>query len=198
MTSAFRILGEGQLALTKFLFVTDGRVDLRDFPALLTHILERTHPETDLFVFANLAMDTLDYTGPEVNRGSKGVWLGLGPAVRELPRAFRPSTPPPGKYSRQRRVTVAAVASSAKSSSGYQGFRRASMRIGGVRTRWLRLTRSSAAWRSAAGSKRVKVVHRKFIGEAAARRGSSVSTKSGQPANAGCAASRAAAGASAA
>ena len=97
MTSAFRILGEGQLALTKFLFLTDGRVDLRDFRALLTYVLERTHPETDLFVFANLAMDTLDYTGPEVNRGSKGVWLGLGPAVRELSREFRPATPPPSE-----------------------------------------------------------------------------------------------------
>jgi hypothetical protein len=30
-----------------------------------------------------------------VNRGSKGVWLGLGPAVRELPRAFAPAVPPP-------------------------------------------------------------------------------------------------------
>jgi UbiD family decarboxylase len=97
MASAFRILGEGQLALTKFLFLTDGRIDLRDFPALLTHVLERTHPETDLFVFANLAMDTLDYTGPEVNRGSKGVWMGVGPAVRELPREFRPATPPPSE-----------------------------------------------------------------------------------------------------
>ncbi len=97
MTSAFRILGEGQLALTKFLFLTDGRIDLRDFPALLTHVLERTHPETDLFVFANLAMDTLDYTGPEVNRGSKGVWMGVGPAVRELPREFRPATLPPSE-----------------------------------------------------------------------------------------------------
>jgi UbiD family decarboxylase len=99
MTSAFRILGEGQLALTKFLFLTDRPVDLRDFPALLTHVLERTHPETDLFVFANLAMDTLDYTGPEVNRGSKGVWLGLGDPVRELPREFRPATPPPAEAS---------------------------------------------------------------------------------------------------
>ena len=31
-------------------------------------------------------MDTLDYTGPAVNEGSKGVWLGLGDPVRELPR----------------------------------------------------------------------------------------------------------------
>ncbi len=96
MASAFRILGEGQLSLTKFLFVTDQRVDLKDFPATLTHILERTHPETDLYVFANLAMDTLDYTGPRVNEGSKGVWLGLGDPVRELPRTFTAPEIPQG------------------------------------------------------------------------------------------------------
>jgi UbiD family decarboxylase len=88
MASAFRILGEGQLSLTKFLLVTDRAVDLKDFRATLTHILERTHPETDLYVFSNLSMDTLDYTGPVVNEGSKGVWLGLGDPVRELPRGF--------------------------------------------------------------------------------------------------------------
>jgi UbiD family decarboxylase len=86
MVSAFRILGEGQLALTKFLLLTDRPVDLRDFRATLAHVLARTRPETDLFVFGNLAMDTLDYTGPRVNEGSKGVWLGLGDPVRELPR----------------------------------------------------------------------------------------------------------------
>ena len=53
MTSAFRILGEGQLSLTKFLLVTDQRVDLKDFRATLEHVLARTHPETDLCVFAN-------------------------------------------------------------------------------------------------------------------------------------------------
>jgi UbiD family decarboxylase len=88
MASAFRILGEGQLSLTKFLLVTDRAVDLKDFRATLTHVLERTHPETDLYVFSNLSMDTLDYTGPVVNEGSKGVWLGLGDPVRELPRGF--------------------------------------------------------------------------------------------------------------
>ena len=88
MASAFRILGEGQLSLTKFLLVTDQPVDLKNFPATLEHLLARTNPETDLYVFANLSMDTLDYTGPEVNRGSKGVWLGLGDAVRDLPGEF--------------------------------------------------------------------------------------------------------------
>jgi UbiD family decarboxylase len=88
MGSAFRILGEGQLSLTKFLLVVDRAVDLKDFRATLAHVLERTHSETDLFVFANLAMDTLDYTGPAVNEGSKGVWLGLGEKVRELPGEF--------------------------------------------------------------------------------------------------------------
>jgi UbiD family decarboxylase len=90
MASAFRILGEGQLSLTKFLLLTDRRVDLHDFRATLEHVLARTNPETDLYVFSNLSMDTLDYTGPAVNAGSKGVWLGLGDPVRELPREFRP------------------------------------------------------------------------------------------------------------
>jgi 4-hydroxybenzoate decarboxylase subunit C len=94
IASAFRILGEGQLSLTKFLFVTDTHVDLRNFKATLEHVLARTNTETDLYVFSNLSMDTLDYTGPTVNEGSKGVWLGLGDPVRELRRHFSaPSLP---------------------------------------------------------------------------------------------------------
>ncbi len=93
MASAFRILGEGQLALTKFLLVTDARRDLRDFRGLLSHVLARCRFETDLFLFGNLAMDTLDYTGPKVNEGSKGVLLGLGDAIRALPGEFRGPMP---------------------------------------------------------------------------------------------------------
>ena len=96
MASAFRILGEGQLSLTKFLLVTDQSVDLKDFVATLEHVLARTNPETDLYVFSNLSMDTLDYTGPEVNTGSKGVWLGLGDAVRDLPGEFSAAGLPRG------------------------------------------------------------------------------------------------------
>jgi 3-polyprenyl-4-hydroxybenzoate decarboxylase len=95
MASAFRILGEGQLSLTKFLLVVDRKVDLRDFRAVLTHVLERSHPETDLYDFSNVSMDTLDYNTPRINEGSKGVWLGLGEPVRDLPREFRPNGPLP-------------------------------------------------------------------------------------------------------
>jgi 4-hydroxybenzoate decarboxylase subunit C len=93
LVSAFRILGEGQLSLTKFLILTDTPQDLRDFRSLFEHVLARFRPETDLFVFSNVSFDTLDYTSGTVNRGSKAVMLGLGDAAREPPREFRGDLP---------------------------------------------------------------------------------------------------------
>jgi UbiD family decarboxylase len=93
LVSGFRILGEGQLSLTKFLLLTDEPQDLNDFPRLFEHILARFNPETDLFIFSNVSMDTLDYTSGKVNEGSKAIMLGLGDAVRELPREFRGELP---------------------------------------------------------------------------------------------------------
>lgn len=85
MSSVFRILGEGQLSLSKFLLVTDEPLNLKNFRAVLTHILERVEWQKDLFIFSELSMDSLDYAGPEINKGSKGVILGLGKAKRSLP-----------------------------------------------------------------------------------------------------------------
>ena len=93
MVSAFRILGEGQLSLTKFLLLVDRKMDLTDFRAVLTYILERADFRTDLYIFSNLSMDTLDYTGPKLNEGSKGVLLGMGEKIRELPREFHGELP---------------------------------------------------------------------------------------------------------
>ncbi|MGI8732552.1 MAG: UbiD family decarboxylase [Pyrinomonadaceae bacterium] len=93
LVSGFRILGEGQLSLTKFLLLTDTPQDLHDFPKLFEHILARVRWETDLFVFANVSMDTLDYTSGKVNEGSKAIMLGLGEPVRDLPREFRGELP---------------------------------------------------------------------------------------------------------
>jgi len=92
--SGLRILGEGQLSLTKFLLLTDGNLDVADFPHLWQHILERIHWQRDLFIFANVSQDTLDYTGPSVNKGSKAMMMGLGrEKCRELPRAFNGTLP---------------------------------------------------------------------------------------------------------
>jgi UbiD family decarboxylase len=93
MASAFRILGEGQLSLTKFLLAVSAPLDLRDFRAVLTHVLERADFRTDLFLLPNLSMDSLDYAGPRVNEGSKGVLLGLGEPIRRLPEAFAGELP---------------------------------------------------------------------------------------------------------
>src|SRR5687767_12131306 len=93
LVSGFRILGEGQLSLTKFLILTDTPQELKNFPSLLEHVLARFRPETDLFVFSNVSMDTLDYTSGKVNEGSKAIMLGLGDPVRKLPREFKGELP---------------------------------------------------------------------------------------------------------
>ncbi len=82
--AAMRILGEGQLSLTKFLMLTDAPVPLKDFRAVLAHILERADFATDLFVFSNVSQDTLDYTSGRLNEGSKAILMGLGEKKYEL------------------------------------------------------------------------------------------------------------------
>ena len=92
--AGLRILGEGQLSLTKFLILTDGNIDVEDFSKLWKHVIERVDWGKDLFVFANVSQDTLDYTGPSVNKGSKAMLLGLGKEpIRNMPQVFEGSLP---------------------------------------------------------------------------------------------------------
>lgn len=92
--SALRILGEGQLSLTKCLVVVDDpAVSVRDARVLLPHVLERLDWRTDAIVLGQTAQDTLDYTGPSLNRGSKLVMLATGEAKRTLPSAFSGDLP---------------------------------------------------------------------------------------------------------
>ena len=93
LVAGFRILGEGQLALTKFLILTDSPIDLHDFRGVLEHVLARVRWDRDCFIFANTSMDTLDYTSGRVNEGSKAMLMGLGEAVRDLPRDFKGELP---------------------------------------------------------------------------------------------------------
>lgn len=92
--SGLRILGEGQLSLTKFLIITDGDINIDNFATLWVHVLERVNWQQDLFVFANVSQDTLDYTGPSVNNGSKALLMALGREAKNvLPRSFHAELP---------------------------------------------------------------------------------------------------------
>jgi len=88
MAHAFRIMGEGQLTLTKFLMVTDVPCDLSNFSHFLEIVLARFQPERDLLIVNDTSNDTLDYTGRKFNHGSKGILLGIGEPIRELPRQY--------------------------------------------------------------------------------------------------------------
>lgn len=91
--AGFRILGEGQLSLTKFLMLTDKPQDLRDFKSLFEHILARVNWESDFFIFDRTAFDTLDYASGKINHGSKAMLVGVGEAIRELKYEFSGSLP---------------------------------------------------------------------------------------------------------
>jgi 4-hydroxybenzoate decarboxylase subunit C len=88
LSAAFRILGEGQLTLTKFLLITDTPQNLRDFRGVFEHILERVEWERDLFILGQTAFDTLDYASGKINHGSKAILMGTGEKKRELKREF--------------------------------------------------------------------------------------------------------------
>jgi UbiD family decarboxylase len=91
--AGFRILGEGQLSLTKFLLLTDKPQNLRDFKTLFEFILARVNWESDFFIFDRTSFDTLDYASGKINHGSKAMLVGVGDTIRDLPREFRSELP---------------------------------------------------------------------------------------------------------
>lgn len=93
LSAGFRILGEGQLTLTKFLLLTDNPQDLRDFKSLFEHILARVDWQNDLHIFSQTAFDTLDYASGKINHGSKAILMGVGDAKRELAREHNGQLP---------------------------------------------------------------------------------------------------------
>lgn len=93
LTLANAILGAGQLSLAKYLFLAAGEddptLDIRDVPRFLRHILERADWRVDLHFQTGTTIDTLDYSGDGLNRGSKLVVATAGPPRRKLPSSLR-------------------------------------------------------------------------------------------------------------
>jgi 4-hydroxy-3-polyprenylbenzoate decarboxylase len=83
LTQANAILGQGQLSLAKFLFIVNRadapQLDIHDIPAFFRHLLERADWTRDLHFQTETTIDTLDYSGGALNRGSKLVIAAVGP-----------------------------------------------------------------------------------------------------------------------
>ncbi len=88
LTQANAILGQGQMSLAKYLFITTKDdapgLDIHDVGGFLTNVLSRFDPARDLHFQTNTTMDTLDYSGSGLNQGSKVVIAATGPARRAL------------------------------------------------------------------------------------------------------------------
>ena len=88
LTIANQILGKNQLSLAKYLFISakedNPTLSVDNIPAFLKHILERIDPTRDLHFHTQTTIDTLDYTGNDLNSGSKVVFAAAGSKKREL------------------------------------------------------------------------------------------------------------------
>jgi len=87
LTIANHILGTGQLSLAKFVFITaddSNKIGTHEVPAYLQFLLERIDLTSDIHFYTKTTMDTLDYSGENLNAGSKVVIAAYGDVKRSL------------------------------------------------------------------------------------------------------------------
>jgi 4-hydroxy-3-polyprenylbenzoate decarboxylase len=87
LTIANHILGTGQLSLAKFVFITaddTNQLSTHHVPAYLKFLLERIDLTSDIHFYTKTTMDTLDYSGENLNAGSKVVIASYGDVKRSL------------------------------------------------------------------------------------------------------------------
>ncbi len=79
------MLGEGQVSLTKVMITVDHRVDARDFIAVSRAVWRHLDPHAGIHLLAPTAQDTLDFTGPAMNTGSRLILMATdtGKPIRE-------------------------------------------------------------------------------------------------------------------
>ena len=76
LKQAFAILGFSQLSLTKVLIITNGSCpDIRNFREVSRQVWKNLDSEEGLHLLAPTAQDTLDFTGPAMNTGSRLILL---------------------------------------------------------------------------------------------------------------------------
>ncbi len=88
LTQANAILGQGQLSLAKYLMIIakedNPSLNINDVPDFFEHLLERVDWRRDLHFQTRTTIDTLDYSGSDINQGSKVVIAAAGRKRRDL------------------------------------------------------------------------------------------------------------------
>ncbi len=88
LTNAFCLLGNTQTSLSKYILIAaqedNPYLSTQDFPAFFSHILERIDMRRDLHFLTQTTMDTLDYSGINLNQGSKVIFAAAGKPKRQL------------------------------------------------------------------------------------------------------------------
>lgn len=88
LTCGLSLLGNTQTSLSKYVLM-GAREDYKELsahnvPDFFRHLLERTRFDRDLHFITRTTMDTLDYSGINLNQGSKLLWTVVGDKIREL------------------------------------------------------------------------------------------------------------------
>jgi len=88
LTIANHALGKGQLSLAKYLLIAahedNPKLKTHNEEEFLQHILQRVDLTRDIHFYTKTSIDTLDYSGENLNEGSKVVIAAAGNVIREL------------------------------------------------------------------------------------------------------------------
>ncbi|GAA4780350.1 UbiD family decarboxylase [Olivibacter ginsenosidimutans] len=114
LTIANQILGKNQLSLAKYLFIAahedNPTLNIHNLTAFFTHIFERIDFVNDLHFYTKTTIDTLDYTGEDLNAGSKVVFAAVGRARRKLWTTLPPDFQLPRPFNHGKLVMPGVVA----------------------------------------------------------------------------------------
>lgn len=89
------MLGEGQVSLTKIMITVDSDVDVKDFRAVSRALWRHLDPRDGLHLLSPTAQDTLDFTGPAMNSGSRLILIACRRGTGPLREAEPPAPPLP-------------------------------------------------------------------------------------------------------
>lgn len=106
LTVASGVLGAGQLSLAKYLFIAAEEdkptLTTKNVPLFFRHVLERVDLTRDVHYYTNNTIDTLDYSGDGLNRGSKVIFAAAGEPIRKLSSNAPDNLPLPEGFSKAR------------------------------------------------------------------------------------------------